>query len=57
MKLQKQLSRKSGDIVYPKYVVVIPPEKIKEVGWREGTELDADVGQNKIILRPKKTAV
>ena len=37
MKLQKQLSRKSGNVVYPKYVVVIPPDKIKEARWREGT--------------------
>ena len=53
MKLQKQLSRKSGNIVYPKWVVVIPPEKVKEVGWREGTELNADAKDNKIILKPK----
>lgn len=54
MKLQKQLSRKAGNIEYPKFVVVIPPEQIKEVGWKEGTELSADVGENKIILKPKK---
>ncbi len=53
MKLQKQLSRKSGNVVYPKYVVVIPPNKIKEAGWREGTELSADVKKGKVILRPK----
>ncbi len=53
MKLQKQLSRKSGNVVYPKYVVVIPPEKIKEAGWKEGTELDANVRNGKVILRPK----
>lgn len=54
MKLQKQLSRKSGSKVYPKYVVVIPPDKIKEVGWKEGTELYADAKENKLILKPKK---
>jgi antitoxin component of MazEF toxin-antitoxin module len=54
MKLQKQLSRRAGNIEYPKFVVVIPPEKIKEVGWKEGTELDADVKVNKIILKPKR---
>jgi antitoxin component of MazEF toxin-antitoxin module len=54
MRLQKQLSRKSGNIVYPKYVVVIPPEKIKEAGWKDGVELSADVSRNKIMLKPKK---
>jgi len=54
MKLQKQLSRKAGNIEYPKWVVVIPPEKVKEVGWKEGIELSADTKENKIILKPKK---
>lgn len=56
MKLQKQLSRKVGNTFYPKWLVVIPPEKVREAGWREGTELDAEVKENKIILRPKKFA-
>ncbi|MFH0889942.1 MAG: AbrB/MazE/SpoVT family DNA-binding domain-containing protein [Candidatus Aenigmatarchaeota archaeon] len=54
MKLQKQLSRKSGNTVYPKWVVVIPPEKIKETGWREGEDLEADVKDGKIVLKTKK---
>jgi bifunctional DNA-binding transcriptional regulator/antitoxin component of YhaV-PrlF toxin-antitoxin module len=54
MKLQKQLSRKVGKIVYPKWLVVIPPEKVKEAGWKEGTELEAEIKENKIILKPKK---
>jgi formylmethanofuran dehydrogenase subunit D len=54
MKLQKQLSRKSGSIEYPKWVVVIPPEKVKEVGWKEGEELEANIKDGKIILKPKE---
>lgn len=53
MKLQKQLSRKSGNIVYPKWVIVIPPEKIKKAGWKEGMELDIKIKNNKIIIKPK----
>jgi antitoxin component of MazEF toxin-antitoxin module len=34
-------------------LVVIPPEKIKEVDWREGTELKANVKEDKIILKTK----
>lgn len=54
MKLQKQSSRTVKDIEYAKWVVVIPPEKIKEMGWKEGMELDLDSNENKLILKPKK---
>ena len=53
MKLQKQLSRKVDSKEYPKYVVTIPPKQVEEVGWKEGTELEAIVKDGKIILRPK----
>ena len=54
MKLQKQLSRKVGNEEYAKWVIVIPPEKIKEVEWKEGQELELDVKNGKITLFPKK---
>lgn len=54
MKLQKQLSRKVGNEEYAKWVVVIPPEKIKELGWKEGVELEVDPKNDRLILRPKK---
>ena len=54
LKLQKQLSRRVGNEEYAKWVVVIPPEKIKELGWIEGTELEADPKSNKLTLKPKK---
>ena len=54
MKLQKQSSRTVKDIEYAKWVVVIPPEKIKEMGWKEGMELDLDSKDSKLILKPKK---
>ncbi len=53
VKLQKQLSRKVGDISYPKYVVTLSPKYIEKVGWKEGTELEATVENGKIVLRPK----
>jgi len=53
MKLQKQTSRKVNDVKYAKWVVVIPPEKIKEMGWKEGTELDITVKDDKIVLKSK----
>ncbi len=54
MKLQKQLSRKVGNDEYAKWVVVIPPEKIKESGWKEGEELDVVFKDDRMILKPKK---
>lgn len=54
MKLQKQLSRKVEGKKYPKYVVTIPPKQINEAGWKEGAELEAEVKDGKIILKPKK---
>ena len=49
-KLQKQLSRKVGNKKYPKYVVVIPPEKIKEAKLGEGDKLEIKVINGKIII-------
>lgn len=54
MKLQKQLSRQHKGIIYPKYVVTIPPKQIEEAGWKEGTELEAIVKDGKIELKPKE---
>lgn len=54
MKLQKQSSRVHNNIEYSKWVVVLPSDKIKEAGWKEGTELEADLKGNNLILKPKK---
>ena len=53
MKLQKQLSRKVGSTEYAKWVVVVSPTTIEELGWREGQELEAEVKENKLIIRRK----
>jgi len=54
MKLQKQLSKKTKDKIYSKYVVVIPKKNVNESGLREGDELDISSGQGSIILRKKR---
>lgn len=51
MKLQKQLSRKVGNKEYAKWVLVIPPNKVREAGLKEGQELKIDVKDKKIILQ------
>ena len=53
MKLQKQLSKKRGDKIYNKYVIVIPEETIKASGFREGDELEAESKKGEIKLRRK----
>ena len=53
MKLQKQLSRKVKGKSYSKYVVAIPPRHVEELGWKVGVELEAVVGANEVLLRPK----
>jgi len=54
MKLQKQLSRRVGTAEYAKWVVVIPPEKIQEAGWKEGVDLDVTVKDGKITIKTVK---
>jgi antitoxin component of MazEF toxin-antitoxin module len=54
MRLQKQLSRKVGATEYSKYVTVIPPEKVKELGWKDGQELDVEIKDGKLVIKEKK---
>ena len=51
MRLQKQLSRKTEDKVYDKWVIVIPPKKIKEAELKEGDELKVDAKKGKLIIK------
>lgn len=53
MKLQRQLSRKIGNVVYSKWIITIPPKKIKEVGWKERQELEVIIKNRVLILKPK----
>lgn len=50
MRLQRQLSRKVGKKEYDKWVLVIPPDKVREVGFNEGEELSVSVKDKKIII-------
>lgn len=49
-KLQKQVSRKVGNKEYSKYVIVIPEDKIKEAGLKEGQELNIKNKNGKLII-------
>ena len=50
MYLQKQLSKKIGEKEYAKYVIVIPPNTVKELGWKAGEELEFEVKKDKLII-------
>jgi AbrB family looped-hinge helix DNA binding protein len=54
MQLQKQLSRKHKDKVYPKFTIVIPPKEIEKLGWKEGEELEPEIDDSRLIIRVKK---
>jgi len=54
VKLQKRLSRKFGEKVYNKWIVTIPPEKISELKWKEGEELETLIECGKLTLKQKK---
>jgi len=50
MRLQSQVSRKYGDTEYKKFWIVIPQKLIKKLGWKSGTELEAEVKGDKLII-------
>lgn len=51
MKLQKQLSRKVGNVEYAKWVLVIPPNIIEELKWKERQELEVEIKENKLVVK------
>ncbi len=53
MKLQKQLSRKVKDVEYAKWVLVIPPNIIEKLKWKEGQELEAEVKENALVVKKR----
>lgn len=55
MKLQKQLSRKAEGKEYAKWVIVVPPSKVEELGWKEGEDLKVVVKGEKLVLKPCQT--
>jgi bifunctional DNA-binding transcriptional regulator/antitoxin component of YhaV-PrlF toxin-antitoxin module len=51
MKLQKQLSRKVKDVEYAKWVLVIPPNIIEKLKWKEGQELEVEIKENSLVVK------
>lgn len=53
MQLQRRLNRKVGDKEYSKWLIGISPEKIEELGWKEGEELTETIEGKKLTLEPE----
>jgi len=52
VRLQRQLSRRFGGKAYPKWVIVLPPKLVKELGWKEGQYLRAEIDGKGLRIRP-----
>ena len=50
MRLQKQKTREVNGKEYYRWTIVIPPSRIKELGWREGQELSARTKKDRLII-------
>lgn len=53
MILQKQLSRRIGNTEYAKYVIVVPPNIVKELKWKDGDELAIEIKKDGFFLTKK----
>lgn len=51
MKLQKQLSRRVGNKEYAKWIIAIPPKKVKALGWSEGQFLEGEIKDQKLVIK------
>ena len=54
MKLQSQVSRKVGDTEYTKSWVVLPIKLLEELKWKAGQELEAEIKEDKLVIKKNK---
>jgi antitoxin component of MazEF toxin-antitoxin module len=52
MKLQKQVSRKVKNKEYMKHVIVVPSDEVEKLGWKEDQELEYEVSQDTLVVKP-----
>lgn len=51
VKLQRQFNRRVKKREYSKWLLVIPPEVVDKLGWKEGDDLSAEVEGTALKLR------
>jgi len=50
MRLLSQISREYKGTKYEKFWIVIPSKIVKKLGWKTGTELNADLKNGKLVI-------
>ena len=53
MRLMRQISRQVGDNEYSKWMIIIPPSAVEELGWKEGQELESQVKGRILVIKPQ----
>lgn len=51
VRLQKRFAYKYKDKEHYKYVLTVPEEKIRKLGWKEGQELEQVLESQQLIIR------
>jgi antitoxin component of MazEF toxin-antitoxin module len=51
VKLQKTVSREVEGKEYYKWLIIIPPENIEKLHWKDGEELESKVKDDDLIIR------
>jgi hypothetical protein len=56
MRLHKVINREVEETVYYRWVLSIPPNDVKELGWVDGQELETTVEGTRLSIRPSARA-
>jgi hypothetical protein len=52
MRLHKVINRVHEGTVYYRWVLSVPPKRVREAGWVDGQELEAVVSGSRIWIQP-----
>lgn len=54
LRLVRQVNRNVKGTTYYKWRIgELPKELVEKLGWEPGTELDAEIRENRLILKPR----
>jgi antitoxin component of MazEF toxin-antitoxin module len=52
MRLLRNVSRTIGKNEYSKWIIIIPPSQVEQLGWREGEELESCIKDKLLLIKP-----
>lgn len=55
MRLQRQISRQIEGNEYSKWVIIVPPSLVEELGWQEGAELHSFAKGKTLVIELQTT--